>query len=98
MSKPEREYEHLSARDSRAGKQLAFGGVAIELIEVNEVKHPFSGSTFTVCYRLHDNRINPPFISDKAHLFVSGSTNLIDEFRKVKVHYEKIKSSLRLKT
>lgn len=96
MSK-EREYEHLSPTDARVGKQISFGGVAIEFIEVNPVDLAFGKKSYTVCYRVRDNRQSPPFVSDKAHLFVSESTNLIEEFRKIKDHYEEIKHQLRSK-
>jgi hypothetical protein len=99
MLRKEREHEHLSPAEARAGRQINFAGVAIEVLEVNEAKPPKGllgiPSTFTVCYRVRDNRQSPPFVSDKAHLFVNEGTNLIDEFRKVITHYEQIKSQLR---
>lgn len=94
MSKS-RESKHLSPADAKIGRELSFDGVAIEIVEVNELKHPFGDSTFTVCYRIKDVRQSPIFVSEKAHLFVSRNSNLQEEFRKVRDHYENIKSMLR---
>lgn len=86
---------HIAPANIKVGAMIAFGGVAMEIVEVNEVKHPFGSSTFNVAYRVHDNRQAPPFVSPTAHLFVSKHTNLRQEFAKVVAHYEKIKSQLR---
>ena len=85
----------LTPIDARPGKQLAYEGVAIEIVEVNEVKAPYGSSIWAVAYRIHDQRQAPPFISQVAHLWANMNTNLIAEFQKVRDHYEEIKSTLR---
>lgn len=95
MSK-ERKHEYLGVTDAKVGRQISFEGVVIEIVEVNEVKHPLGiPSTFTVAYRIRDIRQAPPFLSGVAHLFASQGQNLMPEFRKIKDHYEQIKSQLR---
>jgi len=94
MSK-ERDYRALRVTDARAGKQHEFDGVVIEVVEVNRVKNPFGSDTYTVAYRIRDVRQSPVFVSQVAHLFVGATTDLMKEFRKVRDHYEEIKSMLR---
>jgi hypothetical protein len=94
MSK-ERKHEYLRPSDARGGRQISYEGVAIEIVEINEVKNPFGASTYVVAYRVRDNRQAPSFVSQVAHFFANENMNLIDEFRKIRDHYEEIKSQLR---
>lgn len=84
----------LTPSDARPGKQIAFEGVAIEIVEVNTVKNPFGPDTYTVAYRVRDVRQSPPFVSAVAHLFVGANANLVRDFETIVKHYDQIKSTL----
>jgi hypothetical protein len=93
---PKKEVEQLKPLDAKPGTFKDFEGVAFEVMEVNTHKSPVGPDIYLVAYRIHDNRQAPPYISPTAHLFLNASSNLMDEFRKVKEHYDKIKSSLQI--
>jgi hypothetical protein len=85
----------LRPAEVKLGKSLEFGGVNIDVVEVNKVEGPFGLNQWTVAYRLHDDRQAPPFVSEIAHVFATESTNLKIEFKKIVEHYEQIKHTLR---
>lgn len=94
MSEQERDDRVLTVADARTGKNIAFEGVAIELVEINVMKNPFGSDIYTVGYFIRDNRVAPPFIGNVACLWVERTTNLIKEFRKIREDYEKTKHQL----
>ena len=92
---PPKPRDILRPTEAKPGKQLGFGDVAIEIVEINKVDGPFGLTQWTIAYRLIDSRQAPPFISDVAHVFAVESTNLKAVFKSIVDHYEEIKHTLR---
>lgn len=80
--------------DSKRGQEFNFSGVIIKIIEVNRAKFKMLPDQFTVAWKLIDTRVIPPFESQVAHLFLTASSNLHEEVRKVVDLYEQQRESI----
>lgn len=80
--------------DSKRGQEFNFGGVIIKLIEVNRMKLKMLPDQFTVAYKIIDSRVQPAFESQVAHLFLTATSNLNAEVKKVVDLYEQQRESI----
>lgn len=86
--------KNIFARDAKHSQEFNFNGVAVKLIEVNRLQHPFGPDTFTIAYKIVDSRVTPFFESPVAHLFLQSDSNVIAEMKKVVDLYEQTRESI----
>jgi hypothetical protein len=80
--------------------------VTVNFLEVQSVKHPWGGDTYTISYTIQDVRVTPPFISPQAHLFLKVGfcetcksndcvhNNVIKAADEVLDHYEQVRENV----